>query len=73
MCLGDEQFTETEYVSPQNTGGRWILHAATRTRSFGREGSPLVSETLNYYDGADFEGLPLGQLPPQCRSGVTQR
>jgi RHS repeat-associated protein len=62
MCLGDEQFTETEYVSPQNTGGRWILHAATRTRSFGREGSPLVSETLNYYDGADFEGLALGQL-----------
>jgi YD repeat-containing protein len=62
MCLGDEQFTETEYVGPRNTGGRWILGAASRVRSYGRAGSALVSETLNYFDGPAFEGLPLGQL-----------
>jgi RHS repeat-associated protein len=62
MCLGDEQYTETEYVSPRNTGGRWILQAPSRIRSFGRPGAALVSETINSYDGPEFVGLPQGQL-----------
>ena len=62
QCLGDEMFEQTEFVSTSNTGGRWITGAAFRSRSFGREGSALVSESLVYYDGPDFVGLALGRL-----------
>jgi YD repeat-containing protein len=61
MCLGDESSPRPS-MSARRTRRALDLGAATRTRSFGRAGSPLVSETLNYYDGPDFEGLPLGQL-----------
>ncbi|MEO1272381.1 MAG: hypothetical protein AAFX99_30150, partial [Myxococcota bacterium] len=74
QCLGDESTTETEYVEPgPDTNGRWINSAPYRQRTYGRD-SDLVSEMLTYYDGADFEGLTLGQLDQgkATRSTVTR-
>ncbi|MEO1273127.1 MAG: toxin TcdB middle/N-terminal domain-containing protein, partial [Myxococcota bacterium] len=63
QCLGDESYTVTDFVEPgEDTSGRWILGLPWRSRSFGRDGSELVSETLTYYDGNDFEGMNLGTL-----------
>ena len=73
QCVGDELFTETEFVSPDNTGGRWILHAPYRTRTYGRAGSSQVKEQLAYYDGPAFEGLPLGQLTRGDLTRATER
>ncbi|MEO1273645.1 MAG: hypothetical protein AAFX99_36640, partial [Myxococcota bacterium] len=61
-CTGDESFTEVEYIAPGvATGGRWLLGLSYRTRSFGREGAALISQTETYYDGQAFVGLELGQ------------
>ncbi len=73
QCLGDEMFEQTEFVSTSNTNNRWITGAAFRSRSFGREGSALVSESLVDYDGPDFVGLPLGQLDQGKVSRSTQK
>ena len=73
QCLGDESYSETEYVTPDNTGGRWILNAPFERRSYGRPGSDLVTRTRTYYDGPDFEGLPLGQLELGDITRVTER
>jgi RHS repeat-associated protein len=64
QCLGDEQYTETEYVLPpdqSHTGGKWILRAHKRVSSYGRPGG-IASEALTYYDGDPFVGLPHGTL-----------
>ena len=72
QCVGDEVFTETEYVEPgEDTNGRWITGAPFRVREYGRDGSELVRETLTYYDGDAFVGLPLGQLDQGNVSRVT--
>ena len=74
QCLGDEVFTETDHVTPgDDTNGRWIIHAPFRERSWGREGSPLRTEALTYYDGAAFEGMPLGQLDLGLVTRATER
>lgn len=62
-CLGDESFVETEYVRPgEDTDGRWILGAPFRVSAYGAPDDPLRTESLIYYDGPAFEGLPLGTL-----------
>ncbi|MEO1273403.1 MAG: toxin TcdB middle/N-terminal domain-containing protein, partial [Myxococcota bacterium] len=62
QCLGDESTSITEYITPgDNTAGRWLLGLVTHTQQMGREGDVLVAESWAYYDGPDFEGLPLGQ------------
>ncbi|MEL6179597.1 MAG: toxin TcdB middle/N-terminal domain-containing protein, partial [Myxococcota bacterium] len=73
QCLGDELFTETAFVSPEDTGGRWILHAPYQVRTYGREGSERVKEQRYYYDGEAFEGLPLGQLTRGDLTRSTER
>ncbi len=61
-CWGDEAFSETEYIVPGvKTDGRWIVGAAFRQRQYGVDGGE-TAETATYYDGADFVGLPAGQL-----------
>ncbi|MEL6180356.1 MAG: toxin TcdB middle/N-terminal domain-containing protein, partial [Myxococcota bacterium] len=73
-CMGDEHYTETDYIVPgELTDGRWLLGQPYRERTFGREGSEWVTETLIYYDGPDFEGLPLGQLTHGNVSRTTQK
>jgi len=72
-CLGDERFVETAYVSPDDTNGRWILHAPYQVREYGRDGDALVSETQTFYDGEAFVGLPLGQLDEGLVSRVTTK
>jgi RHS repeat-associated protein len=61
QCLGDEMYSATEYVHPDNANGRWILNAPYRMTSWGRTGGQMT-ESLTYYDGNAFEGLPLGEL-----------
>ena len=73
QCLGDEQFSETEYVHPDNTGGRWILGAPSRVRNHGGSLDDLFAERTFYYDGDAFEGLPLGQLSHGALTRVSQR
>jgi RHS repeat-associated protein len=72
-CLGDEAYTDTDYVSPEDTGGRWLIHKPFRQRLYGREASEDYAETLTYYDGEPFEGLPLGQLSIGDVTLVTRR
>ncbi|MBW2107233.1 MAG: VCBS repeat-containing protein, partial [Deltaproteobacteria bacterium] len=55
---GDEAFTFTEYI---NDTSLWILGLPQR-QSITDENLQTVSETLNYYDGPDYVGLPLGQV-----------
>ncbi|MEO1273802.1 MAG: hypothetical protein AAFX99_37485, partial [Myxococcota bacterium] len=62
QCIGDEMTTVTQYITPgPATGDRWLLGLASHTQTMGREGDPWVAESWTYYDGPDFEGLPLGQ------------
>src|SRR5690606_5544020 len=44
------------------TGGRWLLRAPALKRVFGVTGSSVIKEERTYYDGPEFEGLPLGRL-----------
>ena len=55
---GDEVVTRTSYI---NDTSRWILGAPSRVTVSDGAGRRL-SETMSYYDGADFEGLPFGRL-----------
>ncbi len=70
-CLGDETTTETTYVPPAgSTQSRWIVHAPVRVRSYGVAGG-ATTESNTYYDGADFVGLPAGQLSQGLVTRVT--
>ncbi len=60
MCLGDEQYTETEFADPDQPGGGWLLRLPTVARAYGRVGGE-ATETRTYYDGPDYVGLPLGE------------
>ncbi len=68
QCLGDEAYTATEYADPASNSDRWFLRSAIRARSFGVEdgsGEPdngTYTETLSYYDGEAFVGLPHGEV-----------
>jgi RHS repeat-associated protein len=60
-CSGDEQVEKTTYVSPDSTGGRWMLHKPATKKVYGPSGS-VYSEQQYYYDGAPFVGLAGGTL-----------
>lgn len=63
QCRGDEVYIETDYITPgAATAGRWILGAASRVATYGDPASDLRTESLLYYDGPAFEGLPHGTL-----------
>ncbi len=61
-CLGDELYTELAYTAPTDAVGGWQLRNVYNERSYGRTGSPFYSEKKTYYDGPDFQGLPLGEV-----------
>ena len=61
MCLGDELIAEQSYISPLNTGGRWILDRVWRKRQAAADGEDSTEVTY-FYDGEPFVGLPAGQL-----------
>ncbi len=71
-CTGDESYSETTYVAPENAGGRWMLSKPQRSVAYDVEGADF-SETLTYYDGDAFVGLPQGQSTRGLVSRVTQR
>jgi RHS repeat-associated protein len=50
--------TEIEYAKNQN---KWILDRVSRAVSYNEEGE-ILAENRKYYDGVDYEGLPLGQV-----------
>ena len=68
QCLGDERYSATEYGTPEDNGGLWILDRPIRERTYGEadpDGQPATewyAETVTYYDGPAFEGLPFGKL-----------
>lgn len=78
-CLGDEAFSETTFIAPSTstTAGQWLLRAPQREISYGVAGAVAgklpYTEALTYYDGADFEGLPLGQLTVGLAKRKTQK
>ncbi|MEL6182892.1 MAG: toxin TcdB middle/N-terminal domain-containing protein, partial [Myxococcota bacterium] len=63
QCIGDEATSLTTYITPgeDTTAGRWLLGLESHNRFMGRDGDDFVAESWTYYDGPDFEGLPLGQ------------
>lgn len=70
QCLGDEEVIETSYVEPGSaTGGAWILGREVRVLRHDGAGGPRA-ETVSYYDGPDFMGLPEGTL---TRGALTSR
>ena len=74
LCVGDEVFTETDYITPgDDTDGLWLLGLPWRVRTRGRLGDPLATETLTYYDGIAFEGLELGRLTRGDATRVTEK
>lgn len=73
QCLGDERYTEMSYVSPEDTGGRWILRSPYLTETYGRSGSMRRTEERMYYDGPDFVGLAGGRLTQGKLTRVTRR
>jgi RHS repeat-associated protein len=54
---GDEAFATSEYV---NDTARWLIGLPKRQRASDPAGTKKA-ETLFYYDGGDFTGLPLGE------------
>lgn len=61
-CRGDESYQSIEFVSPEATGGRWMLDRPARVLSYGAPGSAVYAERTYHYDGQPFVGLPRGQL-----------
>ncbi|MCC6620916.1 MAG: VCBS repeat-containing protein [Deltaproteobacteria bacterium] len=61
QCLGDEIYTDTTYIPPgAATANRWTPQLPYHIKSYGRPGAALAREERIYYDGAPFEGMPLG-------------
>ena len=72
-CEGDEQFVASTYVEPgANTSNAWILNRKASER-VGAVANMYKQEAQWFYDGADFEGLPLGQLTKGAQSRYTRR
>ncbi|MCA9551825.1 MAG: VCBS repeat-containing protein [Myxococcales bacterium] len=67
---GDELYTETEYAS---SASRWQLGLPSRERVYDAPGSAEFSETLTYYDGEAFVGLPSGQATEGFVSRQTRK
>jgi len=61
-CEGDEQYLETEYVTPAGTNGLWLLGTPRRGQQYTDPNDPFKADVRFYYDGEPFEGLPEGQL-----------
>ena len=73
MCLGDESYSETTSIAPgADTGGRWMLSRASRSRS-GSQAGMLNVETQTFYDGPAFVGLAAGQLTLGAVTRVARR
>ena len=67
---GDELYTLTDYVVPTT---RWLLGLPSRSRVMNNLSNSDFSETLTYYDGTDFTGLPLGTATEGFVSRVTRK
>lgn len=65
LNLADRQYMDDERVSIKSfippTADRWLLDRESEERVEDEAGA-FVSMARTYYDGADFIGLPLGQL-----------
>ncbi len=61
---GDESYVETTWVTP-DTASAWLNGLPVRERTYGVAGAPsaggVYRETVTYYDGDDFVGLPEGE------------
>ncbi len=79
QCLGDERYEATAYVTPAGNDDGWLLRLPTRQRAYGAakgDGTPaddVYSETVTYYDGNAFTGLPEGKADHGTVTRVVQR
>lgn len=70
-CLGDEAYTETQYIQPgAATEGAWILGTPSRVFTYGDPAGPRT-ETEYRYDGDAFVGLDPAGVPALTRGSVT--
>lgn len=73
QCVGDESFTTTTFITPgTDTGGAWRLNEPSRVLHGGSAASQRL-ETLTFYDGPAFVGLPAGKLTSGGVTRVSQR
>ncbi|MEM6275176.1 MAG: toxin TcdB middle/N-terminal domain-containing protein [Myxococcota bacterium] len=74
QCIGDELITDTEFATPTTTSDPWILRSPYRvqTRTVD-DPNALSTELLTYYDGSEFEGLPLGKVEVGLPGRVQER
>ncbi|MCA9518070.1 MAG: VCBS repeat-containing protein, partial [Myxococcales bacterium] len=73
QCLGDEAIVRTTWVVPGTaTGGKWLLRLPVARAQLGEDGG-LARESVTYYDGDDFVGLPEGQAARGLPTRVMRR
>jgi len=73
-CLGDEVYLDRTYVEPGDaTGGLWLLGAVHTSRSYGDPSADDYAESIHYYDGEAFVGLPGGELTRGDLTRVSRR
>lgn len=73
QCLGDERIVETTFVVPGvDTSGAWLLNLSTVIK-ITADTQARSSERMTYYDGPEFEGLPLGKATRGLVTRVMQR
>ena len=66
---GDELYTETSYVTPTT---RWLIGVPSRVEIYADPEGPR-GETVMYYDGEDFIGLPEGEATHGFMTRVTNK
>ena len=78
-CLGDERYTATTYITPDQNQDRWILDLPVSERTYGTataDGTPadgVYSERVTFYDGDAFTGLAKGQADHGTVTRVNER
>jgi RHS repeat-associated protein len=71
-CLGDESYSEQTFVDPKEEMGGWRTDLDVSTKQYASLNSSIYTETVNYYDGNAFEGLPAGQFTQGLLHRTTQ-
>lgn len=60
QCLGDESYSEVDYIPPENVTETYATSLVQERRSYSVEGGP-VQRRRYFFDGDAFVGLPAGQ------------
>ena len=72
QCLGDERFTDSTYISPEDNSDIWNLNLLVEESKYASPTSRR-SGTRYFYDGQPFVGLPAGQATQGFLSRAEQK